>query len=119
MSKFIQYNPNLKERARELRKNSTLSEVLLWKKLKGRQLRGYDFHRQKPVGNYILDFFCAKLMLDVEIDGCSHYQNAKNDAKRDEDLNKMGIHVIHIPDSQVKKNIQGVIWEIEEWIDKH
>ena len=54
----IYYNKSLKERARYLRKNSTKSEIKLWKYLKGKQMLGYDFHRQKPIGNYIVDFLC-------------------------------------------------------------
>ena len=55
--KIIPYNPKLKEYARNLRNKSTKSEVLLWEYLKNKRMNGYDFHRQKPIGNYILDFF--------------------------------------------------------------
>ena len=55
-----------------LRKNSTLSEVLLWNELKGKKLMGIDFHRQKPIGNYIVDFFSPELRLVIEIDGITH-----------------------------------------------
>ena len=69
----IYYNPNLKTRARQLRNKSTLSEVLLWDKIKSRKLLGYQFMRQKPIDNYIVDFFCNKLKLAIELDGFSHY----------------------------------------------
>lgn len=78
----LRYDPNLKLLARELRNKSTLAEVLLWKHLKGRQRHGYDFHRQRPVDRYILDFFAPKLMLAVEIDGDSHRFKADEDAER-------------------------------------
>ncbi len=65
----IRYNPKLKALARELRKNSTLSEVLLWNHLKGGQMKGYQFMRQKPIDDYIVDFYCSKLTLIIEIDG--------------------------------------------------
>ncbi|WKZ20402.1 MAG: DUF559 domain-containing protein [Candidatus Jettenia sp. CY-1] len=68
----IYYNPKLKALSRELRKNSTLSEILLWNKLKARKMRGYQFMRQKPIDNYIADFYCSKLRLVIEIDGNSH-----------------------------------------------
>lgn len=55
--KIIPYNPQLKEKARYLRNNSTFTEIMLWNYLKGKQLKGYDFHRQKPLGNFIVDFF--------------------------------------------------------------
>jgi len=72
----------LKEPARELRKNSTLSEVLLWRYLKGRQMLGHDFDRQKPIGNFIVDFFCNELMLAIEIDGDSHNAKVDQDIER-------------------------------------
>ena len=68
----LKYNPKLKRVARMLRKNSTLSEVLLWNELKGKKLMGIDFHRQKPIGNYIVDFFSPELRLVIEIDGITH-----------------------------------------------
>ena len=85
-SQFVRYNPWLKEFARRLRRNSTLSEVLLWKELKGKQMMGYDFHRQKPIGEYIVDFYCPALKLAIEVDGESHILNEANDAKRQQRL---------------------------------
>ncbi len=70
--KIIPYNPKLKELARTLRNNSTKSEIILWQHLKSKQMMGFDFHRQKPIGNFIVDFFCHELMLAVELDGYSH-----------------------------------------------
>ena len=67
----------LKEKARELRNNSTTSEIKLWMYLKNKQMLGYDFHRQKPLDEYIVDFFCNELMLAIEIDGLSHYNSEK------------------------------------------
>ena len=67
--KIYPYNPKLKLLARKLRNNSTYAEVLLWNQLKNKKLNGYDFHRQKPIDNYILDFFCYDLMLGIEVDG--------------------------------------------------
>ncbi len=71
--KIIPYNPKLKEFAKQLRKNSTQSEIKLWKALKGKQLNGFDFHRQKPLLDYIVDFYCAELSLVIELDGYSHH----------------------------------------------
>ena len=70
--KFVKYNPRAKKVARMLRKNSTVAEIFLWKELKGEQMLGYDFHRQKPVDKYVVDFFCPELSLAIEIDGESH-----------------------------------------------
>jgi len=79
--KLIPYNPKLKQLARKLRNKSTKSEVLLWNYLKGKQIKGFDFHRQKPIGNYIVDFYCSELLLAIEIDGESHYGNELKDRK--------------------------------------
>lgn len=70
---FVPYNKNLKEFSRELRSHSTLAEILLWQKLRASQFRGYAFNRQKPLDNYIVDFYCRKLNLVIEIDGDSHF----------------------------------------------
>ena len=78
----IYYNPKLKARARELRNNSTLAEVLLWNQLKARKMKSYQFMRQKPIGNYIVDFLCSKLKLVIEIDGESHVDKVEYDNKR-------------------------------------
>ncbi|MDD8018536.1 MAG: DUF559 domain-containing protein, partial [Bacteroidota bacterium] len=67
--KIVPYKPKLKEIAKTLRKNSTLGEVLLWKRLRNKQMLGYDFHRQKPIDQFIVDFFCPALNLAIEIDG--------------------------------------------------
>lgn len=71
----------LKQLARELRKNSTLSEVLLWDELNKKKL-GFEFHRQVPIKNYIVDFFCHELMLAIEVDGSSH--DSENQFKLDQ-----------------------------------
>ena len=71
----LYYNPKLKQLARNLRNNSTLSEVLLWNELKGKLFEGYQFMRQKPIGEFIVDFYCPKLKLVIEIDGESHGSN--------------------------------------------
>jgi len=86
----IFYNPVLKERAKELRNNATYAERLLWKNLKGCQLFGYQFMRQKPIDNYIVDLFCPKLNLVIEIDGITHDGKAKYDKQRENKLKELG-----------------------------
>ena len=113
------YNPKLKELARKLRKNSALAEVLLWQKLRNRQMHGYDFHRQKPIDNYIVDFFCHKLKLIIEIDGESHNNKSDEDMERQKRLETIGLHVLRSLDSDVKNNMKGVLEAIEEWIKRH
>ena len=116
---IISYNPNLKELARQLRKNSTLSEVLLWQYLKGKQMFGYDFDRQKPVDNYIVDFFCNELMLAIEIDGDTHNYKIERDIKRQKRLEASGIRFLRFTDKDVKENIEGVVMMIGEWIRRN
>ena len=118
-SNRIHYNPALKQKARELRNNSTLSEVLLWNELKKKKIKGYDFHRQKPVDNYIVDFFCFKLMLAIEIDGISHATKAEQDEIRQKKLEKLGIRFLRFDDLLVKMDMESVIKTIEKWIEEN
>ena len=117
--RIIPYNPKLKERARYLRNNSTLSEVLLWKHLKGKQMCGYDFHRQKPIDNYIVDFFCRELMLAIEIDGQSHNGRFEQDERRQARLESLGVRFLRFQDEDVKSNVDAVAMVIEKWISEH
>src|SRR3990167_484081 len=116
---IIPYNTKLKEVARRLRKSGTLSEVLLWRYLKKKQMCGYDFDRQKPIDNYIVDFFCNELMLAIEIDGESHYGNEKKDEKRQQKIENNGIEFLRFDDLKVVHNLDGVLKKIENWIDEY
>jgi very-short-patch-repair endonuclease len=116
---MIPYSPKLKEVARNLRNNSTLSEILLWQQLKGKQILGYDFDRQKPIHNYIVDFFCSELMLAIEIDGISHELKSKEDEIRQKILESLGICILRFYDLDVKKNLDGVVKSIRNWILEH
>ncbi|MES2132399.1 MAG: endonuclease domain-containing protein [Bacteroidota bacterium] len=109
-NKVLDYNPTLKELARKLRKQGILSEVLLWKKIKNKSL-GVEFHRQVPIDNYIVDFYCHELMLAIEIDGNSHHieEVSINDIYRQEKLETLGVHFIRFDDIQVKKAMNDVI----------
>ena len=116
--KIISYTPNLKELARQLRNNSTKAEIILWQKLKGKQMYGYDFHRQKPVDNYRIDFFCHELMLGIEVDGYSHQiiEVFNKDVKKEGVMNMLGIHILRFSDEQVLKDTDNVIRAIEWYI---
>ena len=74
---MLSYSKNLKEYSRMLRRNTTDAERLLWSKIRGEQLKGCQFNRQKPIGNYIVDFYCRKANLVIEIDGGQHYSHDK------------------------------------------
>ena len=115
--KILPYNPKLKQFARNLRNHSTKSEVLLWNYLKGKQIKGYDFHRQKPIGNFIVDFFCNELSLAIEIDGESHYGNEEKDELRQKEIEKLGVKFLRFDESQIYYNLDGVVKTIEEWVE--
>ena len=116
--KIIPYKPSLKKIARRLRKESTIAEVLLWKKLRDKQMLGFDFHRQKPIDRFIVDFFCNELRLAIEIDGSSHenVEGQKKDTGRQNSLESLGIRFLRFKESEVRRNIRGVLEIIEEWI---
>ncbi len=116
--KIIPYNPKLKELARQLRNNSTKAEVRLWQKIKRKQFWGYDFHRQKPIDNYILDFFCNELMLGIEIDGYSHQivEVYKKDVIKEEKIKSFGITLLRFADNQVFNDMDNVLRALESFI---
>ncbi len=109
------YNQNLKKYSRELRNNSTLSEILLWKEIKGKKLE-VQFLRQRPIGNYIVDFYCSKLNFAIEIDGVSHDAKIEKDETREKILEKFGIKIIRFRDIDIKTNLESVVRKIEECI---
>lgn len=112
----IYYNEKLKNKARDLRKNSTFSEVLLWNEIKAKRMMGCQFMRQKPIGNYIVDFYCSKLQLVIEIDGESHVDKEEKDKKRQSWLESIGLSFLRFSDHDVKTNLDGVLKTIELWI---
>jgi very-short-patch-repair endonuclease len=105
----IPYNPKLKDRARALRKAGNIPEMLLWNKLKNNQLRGLDFDRQKIIGNYIVDFYCAEKNVVIEVDGSSHDDKTEYDALRDAYLIGLGLAVIHLTATEVARDLGGVV----------
>ena len=115
-NKIMPYLPHLKEYARMLRNNSTLSEVLLWQKIKS---KGFEvqFHRQVPMLNYIVDFYCHEIMLAVEIDGDSHLYKYEYDKFRQGELEKEGVKFIRFTDLDVKQNMFSVLLILENEIE--
>ena len=110
---FANYYHKLKPRARELRKQGVLAEVLFWRQIRAKKF-GYHFYRQKPLGNYIVDFYCPALKLVVEIDGSSHQDRKQYDKLREEFLQSIGLRVIRFPDAEIKDNIHNVIKILKE-----
>ena len=118
--KIISYKPYLKKYARIFRNNSTKAEIRLWLKLKNKQRYGYDFHRQKPIDNFILDFYCHELYLGIELDGYSHelIEVFHKDSLKTIKLNNIGISILRFSDNQVMKDMENVLREIEFYIQK-
>ena len=110
------YNPELTWNARQLRKNMTLEERILWYQY----LRNYPlkFYRQRVLGYFIADFYCAKAKLIVELDGSQHYEEKglAYDRIRTEYLEDLGLTVLRVPNNEVKRNLRGVCEAIDELV---
>ena len=111
---MLPYNKSLKEYSRELRKNLTDAEKLLWAKVRNSQMKGYQFYRQKIIGNFIVDFYCPRANLIIEIDGGQHYSDGakQKDVARDDFLKSSGLRVFRFSDREVFENLDGVMEKI-------
>tara|TARA_R110002050_G_scaffold110892_1_gene223559 strand:- start:61081 stop:61536 length:456 start_codon:yes stop_codon:yes gene_type:complete len=116
-NKIIPYNPKLKAYARELRNNSTLSEIVLWQKIKGKAL-GVEFHRQVPINEFIVDFYCHEIQLAIEIDGSSHDNKYDYDCRRQGILETKGVEFIRFEDIAVKKELFSVLLALESKVEQ-
>jgi very-short-patch-repair endonuclease len=99
-----------------MRKNMTDTEKLLWSRIRRKQLKGYQFYRQKTVGNYIVDFYCPSARLIIELDGSQHYEEEgiRKDKVRDQYLTGLGFQVMRFPSIEVFDYIDGIVDEIYE-----
>jgi very-short-patch-repair endonuclease len=111
---MLPYNKKLKVYARGQRKNMTNTERLLWSKIRRKQLKGYQFYRQRIIGNYIVDFYCPKRKLIIELDGSQHYgeEGIKKDKRRDAYLKNIGLKILRFSDREVFENLNGVLERI-------
>ena len=108
---MLRYNSNLKAKARPLRRNLTDSERALWSRLRNKQLLGVQFYRQKPIGQYIGDFYAPGAKLVVEVDGSQHIQggHVQKDRIRDEYLSSLGLKVLRFNGREVMKERDAVV----------
>ena len=115
---MLQYNKSLKHFSRELRKNITDAERLLWSKIRGKQFKGYQFYRQKTIENFIVDFYCPKANLIIEVDGGQHYipEGKEKDRQRDRILEGMGLTVLRFSDREVFENGEAVLGKIWKYL---
>ena len=97
-----------------LRKNMTKAEIILWSKLKGKQLNGLKFRRQYGINNYVVDFYCPELRLAIEIDGDVHFYDSRItcDKKRQKEIEALGIKVLRYTNNDVIRNLKGVLNDI-------
>lgn len=115
---YLPYNTNLKDFSRQLQNHSTLGEILLWKQLRAGSLLNYQFNRQKPLNNYIVDFYCKPLNLVIEVDGSYHYQPEQRvkDEERQKILETMGLNFLRFSEMQVRKDMELVLRALENYI---
>ena|SRR5918992_1450750 len=108
---MLRYNNRLKPKARDLRKNITDSENVLWSRLRRKQLLGVQFYRQKPIGNYVVDFFAPRARLVVEVDGSQHMEDhlIRADQRRDAYLTNLGLQVLRFDNRQVLQDTDRVV----------
>jgi len=113
---MLLYNTKFKKYSQELRKNMTDAERLLWSKLRRKQLKSLQIYRQRIIGNYIVDFYCPKANLIIEIDGGQHYsvEGIREDKIRDDYMRNKGFKVLRFSDKEVFENLNGVIEKIYE-----
>lgn len=117
---MIYTKPELCEKRKNLRNNSTESEKLLWIYLRNEQL-GVKFRRQHSIGNYIADFYCPSLKLVIELDGSGHFtpEGLEYDKIRQEFMNSLGIKTLRFNNNDVIKNIEGVLERIKENVKRN
>ena len=110
------YNRKLKTLSRQLRKNMTDAEEVLWSKIRLKQLKDCQFYRQKIIGNYIVDFYCPKAKLVIEVDGGQHYndEGIKKDKVRDDYMRSHKLKVLRFSDLDVFENLDAVVEMIYE-----
>jgi len=119
MGKEIFDKPSTLEKRRNLKKNQTESEIIMWDRLRAKRFKKIKFRRQYGIGEYIMDFYSSELMLAIEIDGNQHYEKEglEYDKIRTEYLNSIGIKVIRFKNKEILDNIEKVMWKLGEFLD--
>jgi very-short-patch-repair endonuclease len=117
---MLRYNENLKDRARQLRKNMTDSESVLWSRVRRKQLMGIQFYRQKSIGKYIVDFFAPRIELVLEVDGSQHMgsNQLQRDQKREEYFAGLGLKVLRFNSNEVLIETDAVVEVIFQAINE-
>ena len=115
------FRQSLKTTARKLRSDLTDAEQALWKRLRRKQIQGAQFLRQKPLLNFIVDFYCSKAQLVIEIDGGQHFEPEylEKDVERDKALEELGLLVLRFDNRQVLTEMDGVLVVIDSVVEEH
>ncbi len=103
------------QRAKELRRDMTPAEKILWQELRGNKL-GIHFRRQQVIAGFIVDFYCHKAALVVEVDGDVHDLQQEEDARREKVLSEMGLRIVRFRNEKVKKNLSAVVGKVCELV---
>lgn len=112
---YVPYYKRLRDQARINRKHQSLAEKIMWRYLRMRKFCGYKFHRQKPIGESIVDFYCPQLRLIVEVDGDVHFDFAERDEERTRILKKgYKLNIVRYRNEQVVHNIERVLRHLEK-----
>ncbi|MCF7846445.1 MAG: endonuclease domain-containing protein [Candidatus Peribacteraceae bacterium] len=117
MKEMAPYNLDLRSRSQELRRNQTEAESLLWSFLRRKQLDGFQWYRQKPLGNCIVDFYCPKRNLVVEADGAQHStaEGREYDEERDAELKELGFKILRFSNQEILNNTKKVLDIIKDF----
>lgn len=111
-------NRELVKNARELRRNMTRAEIILWSRIRSKNIDGYKFRRQQPILNYVVDFYCHELKLIIEVDGEIHSLSDKSesDMKRDKNLKINGYSIMRLSNFEIETDIDSSINKIKSFI---
>jgi very-short-patch-repair endonuclease len=109
----------LKERRRELRHNMTKAEAVLWTNIKNKQISGQRFLRQFSISGYIVDFYCQKLKLAIEVDGATHYtdEELEYDKIRQDEIELLGVTFLRFSNAEIYGDLDGVLEKIKDKVE--
>jgi len=113
------WGETLKPRARSMRKDPTPAEAKLWSRLRKKQVAGLRFRRQHPIGQFIVDFYCAEARLVIEVDGSVHDEPevAERDTSRQQHLESLGLRVFRVTNGLVMRELDAVVERIGELVE--
>ena len=115
---YNHYNSRLRNTAQKLRNESvSLAEKVLWRKVLSRNQTGHSFKRQRPIDSFIVDFFCPRVGLIIEIDGNSHFHKSIDDRYRQDRLEELGYKILRLSEEEVLRDIDGVRMKILHALD--